>query len=60
MTTYLPTTTYNELLSDLAAAFTEAANSTSYTLSDLLALALANADVLPEFCRDDEASAVAA
>ncbi len=53
MTNYLPTTTYNELLSDLAAAFTEAANSTSQTLHDLLVLALAEADVMPECCRED-------
>lgn len=54
MTNYLPASTYDELLSDLAAAFTQAANSTSYTLRDLLAEALAKADVMPECCREDE------
>lgn len=58
MTNYLPATTYNELLSGLAAAFIEAANSTNYTLRDLLAEALANAGVMPECCREDEAEVV--
>lgn len=58
MTNYLPATTYDELLSDLAAAFTGAANSTSYTLRDLLAEALANAGVMPECCRENEAEMV--
>lgn len=58
VTNYLPTETYNELLNHLAAAFTEAANSTNYTLRDLLAEALAKADVMPESCRVDNVEVV--
>lgn len=63
MPTFLSPETYAALIADLSSAFASAAHSASHTLHDLLAEALANADVLPEACRGDfdaDASAAAA
>ncbi|TGN68283.1 hypothetical protein E4L95_01995 [Paracoccus liaowanqingii] len=53
MPTFLSPETYATLIADLSSAFTSAAHSTTHSLHDLLAEALANADVLPEACRAD-------
>lgn len=53
MPTFIPDSTYENLLRDLSGAFMSAATSTGCDLRDKLAEALANADVLPEMCRPD-------
>lgn len=60
MPTFLSSETYAALIADLACAFTTAANSTTHTLRDLLAEALANADVMPESCRAEFQGPIAA